>query len=194
MNVAELLNAAADLATEGLRTDGGLTIDDIRRDLDLTEWELALGMLEDVGDEHPQTVRYWQLLAEAAELMHLERSAGWCRWRAYESANGVIRADLGLIAAEDGGRQSAIPGPGVLRAMWDIGHRNGSGEPDLAIARIWVEFAPTLEPGQQGSVRLAPLAPQRWRHLSPGDLITMHETAAPIGIAEIISVLPPAPS
>jgi hypothetical protein len=57
-----------------------------------------------------------------------------------------------------------------------------------------VEFASELEPGQQGSVRLAPSDPPRWRHLAPGDLITMHEIALPIGIAEIISVLPPARS
>ncbi|MEY9892933.1 hypothetical protein ABIA31_006611 [Catenulispora sp. MAP5-51] len=75
--------------------------------------------------------------------------------------------------------------------MWDIGHRTDTGEPDLAIARIWVKFATALEPGQNGSIRLAPLTPQRWRHLTPGDLITMHEVAAPIGVAEIVSVLPP---
>ena len=115
-------------------------------------------------------------------------------WRAYEAVNGVIRADLALSAPEGGGRRSAIPGAGVLRPMWDIGRRTSAGEPDLAIARIWVEFASALEPGQQGSVRLAPLTPQRWRHLTPGDLITMHEIAAPIGIAEIISVPPSAPS
>ena len=191
MNVAELLSAAIDLATDGFQTDAGLTIDDIQRDLDLTEWELALGMLEDVSDEYPQTVRFWQLLAEAAELMRLDRSVAWCHWRAYESANGMIRADLVLATPEEGERRSAIPGAGVLRPMWDIGLRTSTGEPDLAIARIWVEFAPALEPGQNGSIRLAPLTPQLWRHLTPGDLITMHEVAAPTGVAEIVSVLPP---
>lgn len=191
MNVAELLNAAADLATDGFRTDAGLTIDDIRRDLDLTEWDLALRMLEDVSDEHPQTVRFWQLLAEAAELMRQDQSVAWCRWRAYEATHGMIRADLLLAAPEEGGRRSAVPGAGVLRPMWDIGHRTNTGKPELAVARIWVEFAPALEPGHSGTVRLAPLTPQLWRHLTPGDLITMYEIAAPIGVAEIISVLPP---
>lgn len=191
MNVAEILSAAADLATEDFTTDAGLTVDDVRRDFALGEWELVLRMLEDVGDDHPQTVRFWQLLAEAAELMRLDRSIAWCHWRAYEAVNGVIRADLALTAPEHGGRRTAIPGAEVLRPMWHIGHRTSAGEPDLAIARIWVEFAPALEPGQQAPIRLAPLTPQRWRHLTPGDLITMHEIALPIGIAEIVSVRPP---
>ncbi|MFI7650280.1 hypothetical protein ACIBTZ_29995 [Micromonospora sp. NPDC049460] len=194
MNVPEILGAAAELATADLRTDAGLTLDDIRRDLDLGEWELALGMLEDVSDEHPQPARFWQLLADAAGLLQLDRSVAWCHWRSYESTHGVIRADLALSSPEAGGRRTAIPGAGVLRPMWDIGHRTSAGTPDLAIARIWVEFAPALEPGQQGTVRLAPLTPPRWRHLTPGDVITMHEIAEPIGIAEVIGVLPPAAS
>lgn len=100
----------------------------------------------------------------------------------YESIHGVIRADLVLNSPEAGGRRSAIPGAGVLRPMWDIGHRTSAGKPDLAIARIWVEFAPALEPGEQGTVRLAPLTPQRWQHLTPGDVVTMHEIALPIGM------------
>jgi hypothetical protein len=192
MNVPEILGAAADLATEGFTTDAGLTLDDVRHDLDLGEWELVLRMLEDVSDEHPQPVRFWELLADAAELMQLDRSVAWCHWKAYESVNGMIRADLVLSAPEAGGRRSAIPGAGVLRPMWDIGHRTSDGGPDLAIARVWVEFALELEPGQRGPVRLAPLDPSRWRHLTPGDLITMHEVALPIGVAEIISVQRPA--
>jgi hypothetical protein len=32
---------------------------------------------------------------------------------------------------------------------------------------------------------------RRWQHLTPGDMITMHEIALPIATAEIITVLPP---
>ena len=152
-----MLHAALDLGSDGFRSHVECAADDIRGYLDMGEWELALGMLVDVGDEHPQSVRYWQLLAEAADLMRLDRRVAWCHWRAYESVNGVIRVDLALTAPEDGGRQSAIPGAGVLRPLWDIGLRTSAGEPDLAVARIWVESAPTLEPGQPGSVRMAPL-------------------------------------
>lgn len=71
-----------DLTTANFRTDAGLTVDDVRRDLDMGEWELALGMLEDVSDEHPQPTRFWQLLADAAILLQLDRSVVWCHWRA----------------------------------------------------------------------------------------------------------------
>lgn len=106
----------------------------------------------------------------------------------------MIRVDLLLAAPEDGGRRSAIPGDGTLRPMWDIGHRASTGKPALAIARIWVESAAVIAPGQHGPVRLAPLTPPAWRHLAPGDLIIMHETALPAGIAEITEILPPAAS
>lgn len=192
MNVPEILSAAAGMATADLRTDADLTLDDIRHELDRGDWELALSMLADISDEHPQPASFWQLLAEAAGLLRLDRSVAWCQWRSFESNHGVIRADLALNAPEAGGRRSAIPGPGVLRPMWDIGHLTSAGTPDLAVARIWVECAPALEPGRQGTVRLAPLAPLRWGHLTPGELITMHETAEPTGIAEVVSVLPPA--
>jgi len=194
MGISEILSVAIDLAVEGFTTDAGMTVDDVRRDLNMGEWELALGMLVDVSDEHQQPTRFWQLLADAAGLLQLDRSVAWCHWRSYESIHGVIRAELVLDSPETGGRRSAIPGAGVLRPMWDIGHRTSSGGPDLAIARIWVEYAPSPEPGQQGTVRLAPLRPERWQHLAPGDMITMHEIALPIGTAEIISVLPPAGS
>jgi hypothetical protein len=78
--------------------------------------------------------------------------------------------------------------------MWDIGHRSSNGEPVLAIARVWVKFAAAIDPGKDGSVRLAPLDPPGWRNLAPGDLITMHETAMPVGTAEIVEVLPPVSS
>lgn len=187
----EILGAAVRLATADFRTDAGCTADDVWRDLGHREWECALRVLEDVSDEHPQPAEFWQCLARAAELMQLERSAAWCRWRGWESLNGTIRASLVLTAPEDGGRRSPVPGAGVLRPMWDIGHRASTGEPALAIARIWVEFATAIAPGQHGSVRLAPLNPPGWRHLVPGDLITMHETALPAGMAEITEVLPP---
>ncbi|MBR7837062.1 hypothetical protein KDL01_27545 [Actinospica durhamensis] len=85
MGIPEILSAAADLATEGFTTDAGVTVDDVRRDLGMGEWELALGMLVDVSDEHPQPTRFWQLLADAADILHLDRSVAWCHWRSYES-------------------------------------------------------------------------------------------------------------
>lgn len=50
---------------------------------------------------------------------------------------------------------------------------------------------PQLGPGETADVRLAPLRPEPWRHLKPGDVKTMHEAQPLVGIAEIIEVLPP---
>ncbi|GLZ13804.1 hypothetical protein Acsp04_40390 [Actinomadura sp. NBRC 104425] len=62
------------------------------------------------------------------------------------------------------------------------------GEPELYVARLWVERASELPPGARGSVRLAPLSPTRWRRLAPGDVITMHERKPVAGTATIIQV------
>lgn len=79
----------------------------------------------------------------------------------------------------------------MLRPMWDIGHRREDGASDLDIARVWVEFAPDLAPGARAPVRLLPLTPARWRHLVPGDRITLYETAVAGGTASILEAHPP---
>ncbi|TDD44766.1 hypothetical protein E1263_40065 [Kribbella antibiotica] len=76
-------------------------------------------------------------------------------------------------------------------AQSDIGHRTEDGRPDLRIAALWVESAPSLGPGETASVRLAPLRPEHWRHLKVGGLITMYEAQPVAGLAEIIELLPP---
>ncbi|MFJ7011112.1 hypothetical protein [Streptomyces albogriseolus] len=124
--------------------------------------------------------------AAAAEELRLERSAAWCRWREGETRNGVIRADLTLRAPSDGGRRSPADGAGVLRPMWNIGNSTPAGEPEHNIALIWVEDAPALEPGGRATVRLAPLTPRSWRHLEPGQVITMHETRTVAGTAVVL--------
>ncbi|MFG3310202.1 hypothetical protein [Streptomyces wuyuanensis] len=104
---------------------------------------------------------------------------------------GVIRAELVLRPAGETFRRTPVPGAGVLRPMWDIGHRMQGGTPDLYIARVWVEFAPELAPGATAPVRLLPLTPERWRHLAPGDRITLYETAVAGGTGTILEVQPP---
>lgn len=189
-----MFRTALDLATPGFRTDAGRGADDVRDDIRLTEWEMALSVLADMSDAHPQSAEFWQCLEHIARLMHDDGIAAWCRWRCQESLNGLIRADLVLAAPEDGGRRSALPGDGTLRPMWDIGLRTTTGETALASARVRVEFATSIGPGQQGSIRLAPLDPPQWRNLATGDVITMHEANALAGIAEITEILPPTAS
>jgi hypothetical protein len=152
------------------------------------EWELALDVLLDRGDDYPATTSFFQTLEEAAHLMRLERSAAWCAWRRREVLHGVIRAELRLAP---GARRTAIPGAGTVRQLWDIGLVTPAGEPDLAVALIWVEFAPELPPGGSGPVRLAPLTAARWHHLQPGDRITMHQLRPYAGTATITEALFP---
>ncbi|MFE9722652.1 hypothetical protein ACFYQ5_03360 [Streptomyces sp. NPDC005794] len=197
MDVSQLLEAAALLTPEENATANDITVDDVWEYLTHDEWEVALGLLEELGDVQPLPPGFWETLAAAAEQMQLETSAAWCHWRCYEARNGVIRADLTLRPAAEARRQTPITGAGVLRPMWDIGHRAPSGEPALDIARLWVECTPFLEPGGRAPVRLAPLDASQWRHLRQGQVITMHEDRSVAGTAVVLELrrpaTPPAP-
>ncbi|MEU4541490.1 hypothetical protein AB0G15_42340 [Streptosporangium sp. NPDC023825] len=184
-----LLLKAARLCPVDVRTeDVGISVADVLEYLEHDEWETALLLLEELGDAHPQLPEFWSLLADAARLMGLQGDAEWCEWRCSEARNGAVRADLCLTSTEDGGRTRPVPLRGVLRPMWDIGLRTPKDEPLLGIARLWVEGRDPLEPGGCGSVRLLPLTFEHWRHLKPGDVITMHEIRAPIGAARITGI------
>lgn len=193
MNTTELLRRAAGFVPGDARSDAGLGAADVLDCLLDDDWDLAHGILADFEGVEWQTVEYWELLEEAARQMYLERRADWCRWRGWEARHGVIRADLRLLAPGAGGRGLPIPGNGVLRPMWAVGRSTPDGRPDLLVARIWVESAPELEPGGRGSIRLAPLTPPNWRHLTPGDSITMHERPPVAGTATITEVRSPQP-
>ncbi|MFD7934535.1 hypothetical protein ACFV4T_08360 [Streptomyces sp. NPDC059755] len=186
-----LLRQAVDLLSEDAVAENGQTVGDVREDIGLQEWELVLGVLIEIGDVHPVSVAFWELLAEAARQMVLARSRRWCEWRGWEVRHGTIRATLSLVGAEEGRRLTAFSGDGRLRSMWDIGNRTSDGEQDLNIARLWVEFAEELGPGETADVRLAPLQPGQWRHLKRGDAITMQEARPVAGTATVIEVVPP---
>ncbi|MFF7987773.1 hypothetical protein ACFZDK_53595 [Streptomyces sp. NPDC007901] len=191
MDVPKLLEAASLLVPEEIATENDITVNDVWEYLTHDEWEVALGLLEELGDVHPLQLSFWETLATAAEQMQLEKSAAWCRWRCYEARNGVIRADLTLRPASEGRRQTPFCGAGVLRPMWNIGNRTATGEPALNIASLWVEFTPSLGPGERSSVRLAPLDPSQWRHLRPGQTITMHEDQTAAGTAVVLEIQGP---
>ncbi|WP_093893891.1 hypothetical protein [Streptomyces sp. Ncost-T10-10d] len=191
MDVPKLLEAASLLVPEEIATENDITVNDVWEYLTHDEWEVALGLLEELGDVHPLQLSFWETLATAAEQMQLEKSAAWCRWRCYETRNGIIRADLTLRPASEGRRQTPFSGAGVLRPMWNIGNRTPTGEPALNIASLWVEFTPFLGPGERSSVRLAPLDPSQWRHLQPGQTITMHEDQTAAGTAVVLEIQGP---
>ncbi|MFD5574956.1 hypothetical protein [Streptomyces cadmiisoli] len=186
-----LLRQAVDLLPKDAAAENGQTVGDVRRDIELHEWEMALDVLVEISDVHPVPIAFWEMLTEVARQMMLDRSRRWCEWRGWEVKHGTIRATLTLLGTDEGGRQRAFSGDGRLRPLWDIGNRTADGQQDLNIARLWVEFAPQLGPGETAVVRLAPLQPEQWQHLNPGDVITMHGAQPAAGIAEIIEVLPP---
>ncbi|MFJ8820337.1 hypothetical protein ACIREE_00985 [Streptomyces sp. NPDC102467] len=193
MDIPALLEAASLLVPEEGATENDLTVNDVWEYLIRDEWEVALGLLEELGDAQASlSLSFWENLATAAEQMRLEKSAAWCHWRCYETRVGIIRADLTLRPAAEARRQSPITGAGVLRPMWNIGNRTPTGDPDLNIAALWVEFTPFLEPGGRAPVRLAPLSPQQWQHLRPGQVITMHEDRSVAGTAVVLEVQRPA--
>ncbi|MGW2826722.1 hypothetical protein ACWC24_37950 [Streptomyces sp. NPDC001443] len=194
MDVPKLLEAASLLVPEQVATENDITVNDVWEYLTQDEWEVALGLLEELGDVHPLPLGFWETLARAAEQMRLEKSLAWCHWRCCETLNGIIRADLTLRPAAEARRQTPVPGAGVLRPMWNIGNRAPTGEPALDIARLWVEYMPLLEPGGRSSVRLAPLDPSQWKDLRPGQEITMHEDRSVAGTAIILETRRPLPA
>ncbi|MBT2448005.1 hypothetical protein J7F03_13130 [Streptomyces sp. ISL-43] len=191
MDVAGILEAASLLVPEGVATDNDITVSDVWDYLAHDEWEVALDLLQELGRGWTAPTGFWEELELAAGIPGLERSREWCSWRGAEVRVGVIRAELALCPAGETFRRTPIPGAGVLRPMWDIGNRTDDGARELDIARLWVEFAGDLAPGARAPVRLLPLTAARWRHLGPGDRITLYETAVAGGTAMILEVQPP---
>ncbi|MER7342754.1 hypothetical protein ABT403_33635 [Streptomyces sp. NPDC000075] len=191
MDVAELLESASLLVPEATATGNDLTVADIWDHLAHDEWETALNLLEELGDAGPLPLEFWERLAEAAGQLRLARSEAWCHWRCSEIRNGLVRADLTLSPAGETRRTTPIPGAGVLRPMWDIGHLSPTGGRSVSIAALWVENLPALEPGGRATVRLVPLTPAHWTHLRPGQRITLDEDRTVGGTAVVLEVRPP---
>ncbi|MEU1311160.1 hypothetical protein ABZ419_20035 [Streptomyces cinnamoneus] len=188
MDVAELLESVSLLVPEAVATADDVTVGDVWEYLANDEWDSALDLLEDLAGRRPLPLAFWEAMADAAGQLRMERSAAWCHWRCFETRNGVIRADLTLSPAGESRRTVPMAGAGVLRPMWNIGHRSPTGGPSWNIARLWIEGRPTLEPGGRATVRLSPLMPTQWRHLRPGDRITLHEDRTVAGTATILEI------
>lgn len=172
--MTELLRRAVALVPGDARSDAGASAADVREYLEHDEWEFALDLLGDFDGIAWQTSAYWKLLAAAAEELYLPSK--WFHWREAETRLGLIRADLQLVPST----RNPIPAQGVLRPLWHV----GGG--DYRVARMWIESKPELEAGGRAIVRLAALSPEGWRHLVPGDVITMHEGQPVAGTATVI--------
>ncbi|MGX1365110.1 hypothetical protein RKD19_000469 [Streptomyces canus] len=194
MDVTELLESASLLVPEEAATENDISVQDVWDYLAHDEWQVALNLLEELGDGRPLPLTFWEQLAEAAEQLGAERSVAWCHWRCSEMRNGVIRADLTLRPAAEARRKTPISGHGVLRPLWDIGNLSPTGDASVSIAGLWVEDAPVLEPGGRATVRLVPLTPTHWTHVKAGQQINMHEDRTVAGTAVVLEVHLPTPA
>ncbi|MFD5543568.1 hypothetical protein ACFWIJ_38645 [Streptomyces sp. NPDC127079] len=188
MDVTALLESASLLVPEEVATENDLSMRDVWDYLAHDEWQIALSLLEELGDGRPLPLAFWEQLAEAADRLCLERSSAWCHWRCSEIRNGVVRADLTLRPVAESRRRTPISGHGVLRPMWDIGNLSPAGEALVSIAGLWVEDLPALEPGGRATVRLVPLTPAHWAHVEAGQRITMHKDRTVAGTAVVLDV------
>ncbi|WP_063770212.1 hypothetical protein [Streptacidiphilus melanogenes] len=186
-----LLRRAVELLPDDPGAEHAWTAGDVRAGIEFQEWGTALDVLAVIGEACPVPAVFWEMLAEAARQLMLERTRRWCEWLGWEAQHGTVRARLTLAGAEEGRRRTAFAGDGQLRPLWDIGGRTPDGRPDLRVARLWVESAPTLGPGETAEVRLAPLRPEHWRQLRPGEVVTMYEARPVGGVAEILEVRSP---
>ncbi|MCX2953160.1 hypothetical protein [Lentzea sp. NEAU-D7] len=172
--MTDLLRRALALVPDDARGESGASAADVRAHLDRDEWEFALDLLGEFGGIDWQPWQYWALLVRAAEQLHLP--SHWFRWREYETYQRVVlRAVLRTAPGED-----LITHDNVLWLHWDLGTSSGQS------SRVWVE--PKLEPecGDNAMVRLLPTWPQAWHHLTPGDMITLHEGQPVTGTATVI--------
>lgn len=175
----DVLRLAAAEVPPDARTAAGLTRADIEAHIASTKWHEALDALGDFEGITWQAPRYWDLLAETA--VQIESDPAWFHWRRGEALHGIVRAGLTLHDTAE-----AVPQQGK-RPVWVLGEHN------RRVAAMWIEQQPTLEPGQTAVVRLRPLMPSGWEHLSRGDQITYQQYGEDQGTAKIIQLAPPRP-
>ncbi|WP_436843728.1 hypothetical protein [Streptomyces hundungensis] len=93
MDVPKLLETSSLPVPEKIATENDITVSDVWEYLAHDEWELALDLLEELGDVRPLPVSFWITLGRAAERMRLERSAAWCYWRGFETKGCPVTDD-----------------------------------------------------------------------------------------------------
>lgn len=134
MDVPKLLEAACLLVPEEIATEGDITVKDVWEHLTRDEWEVALGLLEELGDRRPLPPGFWETLAGAAEQLRLERSPAWCHWRGYETRHGILAERrrvpscsgvvpaVCLIPSGQPAQEGGDLCQSARRTLWDQGH------------------------------------------------------------------------
>src|SRR4051812_23728003 len=103
----------------------------------------------------------------------------------WEGEHGCIRARLRMLATTEGGR-SVFTG---YRASWGVGRRTTRGS--LNDGPISIEGRETLNPGDEGIVRVHPALPEFWTGVAVGTPLAMQEGSRLVGVAEVIELVPP---
>lgn len=170
---------------------GAADVPEFRDYLDHNELQLAADVLAQRGDEREDLpATFWYALSLAYASMGLQRNETLCGFRRLEVEQGFVEARLTLLSTEAGGRLGPLFTN--YRPSWNIGNRTERGTAELNDARITVEDAESLLPGQTGLVRLHPLVPQSWQAVRVNDQLVMHEGSRVLGHAVVVRVKPPA--
>ena len=110
------------------------------------------------------------------------------QWHDREAREGYIRARLRPLRADEGGRSTPL-GNGY-RACWDIG-ATYEGRPTLNDAPILFEHGDWLALGDEGIVRLHPLAWEFWENVTAGQVIHAYEGSKRVGVATVLERIGP---
>ncbi|MFI5851544.1 hypothetical protein ACIA7R_27555 [Micromonospora chalcea] len=165
--------------------EAGVTVVDVREYLDHDEWEVALDLLADLDTGWRPPTAWWDRLIDSAEMMGLSDAAARCRWGRWESIHRTVRAELRLPSPAEGGRQTPVPGKGILRPLWDIGRRTAAGRPGFARGTHLGGVSAGVAAGRHRVGPPWPAVPSLWRYLQPGMTISMHEGRPTLGTATI---------
>ncbi|GAA1873101.1 hypothetical protein GCM10009687_46180 [Asanoa iriomotensis] len=101
---------------------------------------------------------------------------------------GGLRARLGLVRPEEGGRRHPVLAG--WRVGWNIGNSTDGQRPDND-AVVLPEGSSSIDPGTTSMVLLSPVHPISWDHVKPGDVVRMRDGNRIIGAATVVERVAP---
>ena len=110
-------------------------------------------------------------------------------WERRATEKGFVRVRLRVVATDEGGRQGLLFDG--YRANWDIGNRTEDGGRTSNDAPLLLDDQESLAPGAIADVRIIPIAPEFWTHVSVGQEIEMREGGRIVGRGEVLEVVGP---
>lgn len=112
-------------------------------------------------------------------------------WADYERERGYVRIDLRVLTPEEGGRPSGKAIFTEYRSCWDIGNTYEGG-PMFNDAPLVLEGGTeSLAPGERGTARIHPIAPEYWGGLQAGTTMYAHEGSRRVAVAVVLEIVLP---